>query len=170
MNPLVQEAISITQDLGNVIFIGAVAIMLHTKAGRPSADLDVVLSTKLSDDDLATKKYIKLAAKRDSWQTPRHFKVDIYRKDVSKIPIKSVIDTLKIIKVGQKNRLRVAGLECLIVAKSRAKRAQDLDDLRLLAKKKFGQIDWKILESMTTSRTEFENIRATMNFYRQLSM
>lgn len=165
MNPLVREAINITQDLGNVIFIGAIAIMLHTKTGRPSVDLDIVLSTKLSDDDLVAKKYIKFADKRDSWQTPRHFKVDIYRKNVSKIPMKSVIDTSKIIKVGSKNRLRVAGLECLIVAKSRAKRTQDLDDLRLLAKKEFDQIDWDILESMTTSRSEFETIRATMNFY-----
>ena len=166
MNPLVREAIDITKDIGDVIFIGAVAIMLHTKMGRPSADLDIVLATELSDEDLAEKKYIKLADKRDSWQTPRLFKVDIFRKDVSKIPIKSVIDTSKIIQVDSHNTLRVASLECLIVAKNRAKRPQDLEDLRLLAKKKFNEIEWDVLKSISKTEMEFNGIKSTMTFYR----
>ena len=165
MNPLVREAVEITQDLGDVIFIGAVAIMLHTKTGRPSSDLDIALTTELLDTTLENKGYLRFQEKRDSWQTPRHFKIDIYRKDVSKIPIKLVIETSVRVKVDSSS-VRVAGLETLIVAKMRAGRPQDGEDLRLLARKKFNEINWKVIESMASSEGEFGNIKTTMNFYR----
>ncbi len=165
MNPLVREAIDITKDIGDVIFIGAVAIMLHTNQGRSSADLDIALSTTISDEELEQKKYIRHTDKRDSWYTPRGYKIDIFRKDVSKIPMNLVVETSKIVPVDSKNKVRVAGLECLIVAKSRANRPIDREDLRLLAKRKFEEINWDVLKSMTKLDIEFTTIKSTMNFY-----
>jgi len=166
MNPLVHEAVEIAKDIGDVVLIGAAAVMLHTKIGRSSEDLDFALTTELSDDALLDKGYIKLRDKRDSWQTPRHFKVDFFRKDVGEIPIKSILDMSTIIQVDTKNTLRVISLECLIVAKSRANRSTDREDLRLLAKKRFNETDWDIIKLISKSDMEFEAIKGNMKFYR----
>jgi len=57
MNPLIQEAIDITNDLGDVTFIGAVAVLLHTKQGRESRDLDFVIGAPISKEELEQKRY-----------------------------------------------------------------------------------------------------------------
>lgn len=165
MNPLVREAVEIAKDIGYVVLVGAAAVILHTKEGRSSEDLDFALTTELSDETLLDKRYIKLRDKRDSWQTPRHFKVDFFRKDVGEIPIKSILDMSTIIQVDTKNTLRVISLECLIVAKSRADRSTDREDLRLLAKKRFHEIDWDVVKSISKSDMEFEAMKRNMKFY-----
>lgn len=165
MNPLVREAVEIAKDIGDVVLVGAAAVILHTKEGRSSEDLDFALTTELSDETLLDKRYIKLRDKRDSWQTPRHFKVDFFRKDVGEIPIKSILDMSTMISVDTKNTLRVISLECLIVAKSRADRPTDREDLRLLAKKRFNEIDWDIIKSISKSGMEFETMKRNMKFY-----
>ena len=165
MNPLVREAVEVAKDVGNVVLVGAAAVMLHTKEGRSSEDLDFALASELSDDILLDKGYIKLRDKRDSWQTPRHFKVDFFRKDVGEMPIKSILDMSTIIPVDTKNTLRVISLECLIVAKSRADRPTDREDLRLLAKKRFNEIDWDVIESLSKSDMELESMKRNMKFY-----
>jgi len=165
MNPLVREAVQIAKDVGGVVLIGAAAVMLHAKVGRSSEDLDFALAAKLSDEALMDKGYIKLGDKRDSWQTPRHFKVDFFRRDVGEIPVKSILDTSTMILVDPKNTLRVISLECLVVAKSRADRPTDREDLRLLAKKRFNEIDWDVIKSISKSDVEFETMKKNMKFY-----
>ncbi len=165
MNPLVREAVEIANDIGNVVLIGAAAVMLHAKVGRSSEDLDFALTTELSDEALLDKGYIKFRDKRDTWQTPRYFKVDFFRKDVGEIPIRSILNMSTIIPVDSKNTLRVISLECLIVAKSRANRPTDREDLRLLAKKKFDDIDWDVIKSISKSAMEFEAMKRNMKFY-----
>lgn len=165
MNPLVREAVEIKKDIGDVVLIGAASVMLHTKTGRSSKDLDFALTAELSDESLLNKGYLKFADKRDSWQTPRHFKVDFFRKDVGDISIKSILDMSTIIQVDAKNTLRVISLECLIVTKSRANRPADREDLHLLAKKRFNEIDWDIIKSISKSGMEFETMRKNMKFY-----
>jgi len=165
MNPLVREAVEVAKDIGDVVLVGAAAVMLHTREGRSSEDLDFALASALSDDILLDKGYIKLRDKRDSWQTPRHFKVDFFRKDVGEISIKSILEMSTIIPVDTKNTLRVISLECLIVAKSRADRPTDREDLRLLAKKRFDEIDWDVIESLSKSDMELESMKRNMKFY-----
>lgn len=160
-----REAVEVAKDIGDVVLVGAAAVMLHTKEGRSSEDLDFVLASELSDYILLDKGYIKLRDKRDSWQTPRHFKVDFFRKDVGEISIKSILDMSTIIPVDTKNALRVISLECLIVAKSRADRPTDREDLRLLAKKRFDEIDWDVIESLSKSDMELESMKRNMKFY-----
>ena len=165
MNPLVREAVEIAKDIVNVVLIGAAAVMLHTNMGRSSEDLDFALTTELSDDTLLDKGYVKIPNKRDSWHTPSHFKVDFFRKDVGEIPIKTILDMSTIIQIDSKNTLRVISLECLIVAKTKANRPTDREDLRLLAKKRFNEINWDVLKSLAKSDMEFNTMKRNMKFY-----
>lgn len=57
MHPLIQEAIRITEDLGDVIFVGAVGIFLQTKATRESQDLDFAVAKELPAELLDEKRY-----------------------------------------------------------------------------------------------------------------
>lgn len=166
MNPLVREAIEIAHDLGNVVVIGAVAVMVHTDKGRQSADVDIAMITQLSREEMISKEYFPIPDKRDSWYSPRKIKVDIFRKDVSGIPVETVINTAKPIEVDNHGTiLKVASIEVLIVAKYRAfnqrKSGADESDLRMIAKRKFKEIDWDLLKNITTE-TEFADIKRTM--------
>jgi len=166
MNELIREAIEIVNDLGDVIFIGAIAVMLHTKITRESMDLDFAVTKELTDKFLEDKKYFKFEENGKSVRrTPRGYKIDIYRNDVSRIPLKSVIDTAKEIQVRKNQALKAASLEVLIVAKHRAARLQDSDDLRTMAKRKFKEINWKSLEELADSDVEFKAIRTEMTYF-----
>jgi hypothetical protein len=57
MHPLIQEAIRITEDIGDVVFIVAVAIFLQTKATRESQDLDFAVAKELPAEILDEKRY-----------------------------------------------------------------------------------------------------------------
>ncbi|HEX5457833.1 MAG TPA: hypothetical protein VFX64_05540 [Candidatus Nitrosotalea sp.] len=70
-----------------------------------------------------------------------------------------------IIQVDAKNTLRVISLDCLIVAKSRTNRSTDREDLHLIAKKRFNEIDWDVVKSISKSGMEFEAIQKNMKFY-----
>jgi hypothetical protein len=52
MDPLIREALAIEKDISGVVLIGAAAVILHTKIGRSSEDLDFALTIKLSDNDI----------------------------------------------------------------------------------------------------------------------
>lgn len=54
-NPLLNEAIEITNDLADVTFIGAVAVFMHTIEGRESRDLDFIIAYKITDEELLKK-------------------------------------------------------------------------------------------------------------------
>ncbi|MHB8602604.1 MAG: hypothetical protein ACYC6W_10275 [Nitrosotalea sp.] len=166
MNELIQEAIEIVNDLGDVIFIGAVAVMLHTKMTRESLDLDFVVAKELTNEFLEDKRYFKFEENGKSVRrTPRGYKIDIYSKDVSGIPLKSVINTAREIQVRKNQILKAASVEVLIVAKHRSARLQDSDDLRTIAKRKFKEIDWKSLDELTDSDVEFKAIRTEMTYF-----
>ena len=49
--------------------------MLHTKRSRTSNDVDIVLVTDVSHDDLIELGYIPIEKKRDSGYLPRGIKV-----------------------------------------------------------------------------------------------
>ncbi len=167
---IINEAIEIFNDLVNVIIIGAVAVMIHTKKTRTSFDVDVAVAGEITHDFLIDKGYIPVEGKRDSWSTPRGSKVDFFREDVSDIPIKKIIDTAVKLKVNSKNEVKVASIEVLIVAKFRAfnsvaNRAQDMNDLQIIARKKFKEIDWKLVRQLSKSDLEYDEIRKAMTAF-----
>ncbi|NHI04339.1 hypothetical protein DYY67_1197 [Candidatus Nitrosotalea sp. TS] len=57
MHPLIREALEITQDLGPVTFVGAVAVFLHTKNTRESQDLDFAIMKPITREKLLDKNY-----------------------------------------------------------------------------------------------------------------
>jgi len=169
MNRLTSEAIKIKNDLGSVVFIGGLAVLLQTKSGRQTDDIDFAVARPLSGEFLDGKKYFEHNENgKIVRRTPRGYKVDIYSKDVSGIPVYIVVETTRNVSVDAKNVLKVACVEVLIVAKHRAARKQDRSDLSLFAAKWFDDLDWDLLKSLTESEIEFETIRKTLQFYHDL--
>jgi len=101
--------------------------------------------------------------------TPRNYKIDVYAShELNKIPLKKIIETSETISIDKKDtRVNVICLEGLIVSKFRAKRAQDLSDLNLLAMYCYKKIDWKLLKKFIKGDTEFREIAETMRFYKK---
>jgi hypothetical protein len=168
INQIINEAAQITNELGNIAFVGAVALYFYTKnKSRTTSDLDFAAASSLSDDYLEEKGYPKRYEHgKPTTRTPRGFKIDVYRKDVGDIPVQDIIDTAKSVSVGKnkgRGTIKIASLEVLIVAKHRSPRDQDHADLYDIAKTKFSEIDWQSLHSLTTSDVEFQSIKATMN-------
>lgn len=172
-NQIVKEAIQITNELGNIAFIGAIAVYFHTKGNRSreTHDIDFAMTSNMSNDYLREKGYtIFKEHGKEVTRTPRHFKIDIYRDDVGDIPVQDIISTAKSVSVGKgksKNIVKVANLEVLIVTKYRANRPQDGADLYDIAKTKYLEIDWPSVQSLKESEHEFQEIKTTMNrFYK----
>ncbi len=165
MNPLIQEAISITKDLGDVTFLGAVAVLLHTKSGRQSRDLDFAVATPITDKELEEKGYFKrMEGGEEIRRTPNNYKIDIlYRRPINEIPISVIIKNAIYIPVNKNMKIKVVSLETLILMKARTSRDQDIEDLMYISKQKYNKIDWEKLKSLTKSQTEFINIRTAIN-------
>jgi hypothetical protein len=167
MHPLIQEAIRITEDLGEVIFVGAVGILLQTKATRESQDLDFAVAKELPAEMLDEKRYFVRKVKgKEARYTPRGYKIDIYTRDVSGIPIDRVVTTAKNIEVRKGVTVKAASVEVLVVSKFRAaakRKGTDDVDIRTLAQRKYKEIDWDALRSLTESEMEFRRIKDQMD-------
>lgn len=120
MLDIIGEAYAISNDLKDVVMVGAVAVMLQTNRSRTSHDIDVALTMDTSREDLIGLGYTPVEGKRDSWDSPRGIKVDIYRNDVSGIPVSEIVRTATILNKGTKKEVKVACLEFLIIAKYRS--------------------------------------------------
>ncbi len=168
MHPLIREALKITEDLGPVTFVGALAVFLHTKNTRESQDLDFVIAKPISKEELLDKgyKFITEHGKEKTY-TPRNYKIYVYTdRPLNRISIKTIIDTSKDFKVDNKgSTVHAMGLEALIIAKFRANREeQDYPDLRSLAIQRLDDIDWKMMKKIVDDTTEFDDIRNTIKY------
>lgn len=167
-NQLANEAVHITKELGDVTFIGAVAVFFHTRGlrSRESRDLDFAVAIEIPDEQLLEKGY-KIFEERGKTikRTPRGFKIDIYSEEVGDIQVKDLIHRANTVPVGKKgiNRIKVASLEDLIITKHRARREQDDEDLYDIAKTKFSEIKWSLLQTLVKSDYEFNDIKTTMH-------
>ena len=153
-----------TKELGDVIFIGALATYMYTKSGRDSQDLDFVTEKPLSDDELLSKDYKKSITGKQPWFSPRGTKIDIYTSDISGVSFDWVVKNSKKFPVGKKGSIRILGLESLIIAKHKAARDQDIEDLRNIAQRKLGEIDWSMVRQITGDQFMADNIRRDMEF------
>lgn len=171
MSNVVSEAIEIFNDLKDVIMIGAIAVILHTKKSRTTFDVDVAVAGEISDDFMISKGYIPIQGKRDSWDTPRRGKVDLFREDVSGIPIQTIIKTAVDLPANSKNIIKVACIEVLIVSKYRAFNSQyrpyDKADLQIIARKKFKEIDWGLVKKITKNQLEYDEIKKAMTSFQR---
>jgi hypothetical protein len=174
MHPLIQEAIRITEDLGDVVFIGAVGIFLQTKATRESQDLDFAVAKELPAEMLDEKRYFVRKVKgKEARYSPRGYKIDIYTRDVSGIPIDKVITIAKDIEVRKGVTIKAASVEVLVVSKFRAaakRKGTDDVDIRTLVQSKYKEVDWDILKSLTDSQIEYQRIRNQMDALHRLRL
>lgn len=166
MKQLVREAVEISNELEGVIFVGAIAKYFHTKIMRKSQDIDVAILKPITNEELDAKGYKTIQeGRKEITRTPRGIKIDIFRHDVSGIPINVIKDTSVEIQEG-KAKIRVIGLEALLVAKQRAQRDQDVEDIRELVRRKHKQINYDTLRQITESDAEYSNMLTTINFWK----
>jgi hypothetical protein len=111
---LEQEAVRISDELGQVVFIGALAVNHYTRF-RATKDIDLAMARRLDETQLSGLGYRKKGGSSYSWYTPRGIQVDIYTKEVGKIPVPWIIKTAVTISVGRK-QIKVFSLDWLIVA------------------------------------------------------
>jgi predicted nucleotidyltransferase len=174
-HPLLREAILITKELGDVVFVGATAVLLHigkTRA-RESRDLDFAIAYDISDESLFDKKYIKYPRSgKTEYYSPRGFKLDIYTTDLNHVPVSAIVDTANKFTLDRYKTVKAASLEMLIILKYDANREQDNDDLHRLAVAKPRDINWEVLESLVNSYSEYEfdDIKRNMNELRNIPL
>jgi predicted nucleotidyltransferase len=163
---LEREAIKVSHDLGEVVFVGAFAVVAHVGSYRQTRDLDLAIAAPISEQKLESLGYLtRVEGGNRITRTPNGVKLDIYAEDVGGIVISEIFRTAKVTRVG-KEKIKVMGLEALLLAKLRASRPQDVDDIRQLVRTHSRDIDWNVLGSLTTSSVEIENLR---NIVRALS-
>lgn len=63
--------------------------------------------------------------------------------------------------------IRFANLEILLVLKYRAGRDQDVEDLQLLAQRKFQEIRWNVVQELT-SDTEYPDLKNIITAFRDI--
>ena len=141
-------AIEITQNLKHVVFVGAYAVMTHIGPFRRTRDIDLALASPISDEELEKLGYrIFLEKGKKTIYTHGGVKIDVYLKDVSGIPVSRIFDTAITKQIGKHN-IQVVCLEALLIAKLRAARPQDIDDIQQICRMKGKEIDWKVVESL----------------------
>lgn len=168
MKPIIREAFNITQDLGAVTFVGAVAVILQTNELRQSQDIDFVIANKISNEELLNKQYrIVQENRKEKKYTPRGYKIDMYSlRDLNGIPLQTIIDNAQAITIDKKgNTVNAMNLETLIVSKFRANRDQDNEDLSRIAKIRYNDIQVDKLKELTKSDMELRDIQNTLKFF-----
>jgi predicted nucleotidyltransferase len=143
MNLLIKEAASITRDLGDVTFLGAVAVVFHIRYERQSPGLDFAVATIISDGKLEEKRYFKnIENGKEIRRTPNGYKIDIYHdRPINNIPIPVVLQNAVYVQVSKKIKIKVVSLETLILMKSRARRDKDIEDLMNISKQKYDKVN-----------------------------
>ncbi|MCI4433237.1 MAG: nucleotidyltransferase [Nitrosopumilus sp.] len=164
MNNLVNEALQITKELGDVIFIGALATYMHTKNTRDSRDIDFVVENQIPDDELISKNYHKSMTGKQPWFTPRGFKIDIYTRGIPGVSLDKIIENSKKFTIKNKGEIRVLGLESLIIAKHKAARDQDIEDLKNIAMHRLSQVDWGVVQEIINDEFTTKQIKTDMKF------
>lgn len=171
INPqIIHEAIQITKDLGNVVFIGATALLLHDINNRTTKDIDFVILIDNEYDKnefLLERNYITTLENGKSvtrTPSPRRFKVDVYNEPIGNISVKEIFDKA-VEKIHKKGTVRVASIETLIVLKHRAGRTQDIEDISNITKKYYHKINYAELYSLCENDTEMNEIKNALNFH-----
>jgi hypothetical protein len=174
MNELVQEAVKITNELGeDVTFVGALAVYMYTRTQRSTSDLDFAIAHQISDEELISKQYNRFTENgKEVIRTPRGRKIDIYTNDVGDVPVSEIIRSAKVVKAGSGKKspsIKIASLEVLVCTKYRANRPQDQADLKTLTDIKYNKIDWRVLKTFTKDQLEYDKILSDITRLRELN-
>src|SRR5438445_1703657 len=85
------EAVSITAELGGVVFVGAFAVNYYSPY-RTTRDIDLATVSPLDESKLIRLGYSKVQSRGVTWFTPRGVKVDFYTRDVGSIPVAWIME------------------------------------------------------------------------------
>jgi predicted nucleotidyltransferase len=157
---LESAAVKISRDLKEVVFVGAFAVICHVGPYRQTRDLDLALATPLSDEEFEGLGYrIFHESGKRVIRTREGVKLDVYTKDISGIPVSEVFETAVVKRVGS-DEIRVMCLEALLIAKMRASRPQDIEDVQTLCRRLGKTIRWNIVETLATpmESAELKNV------------
>src|SRR5437870_8796869 len=88
---LKREAVSITDELGGVVFVGAFAVNYYSPY-RTTRDIDLATVSPLDESKLIRLGYSKVQSRGVTWFTPRGVKVDFYTRDVGSIPVAWIME------------------------------------------------------------------------------
>ncbi|KEQ56391.1 Nucleotidyl transferase of unknown function protein [Marine Group I thaumarchaeote SCGC AAA799-P11] len=140
--------------------------MLHTDEQRQSQDLDFVVAEQITNDEFLDKGY-KIDLQRGRKFTPRGYKIDVYHeRSLNDILLEYIIKTADTIPVDNKGTtVNTISLEGLIVAKFRAGRDQDIEDLQRLSIRCESKIDWNEIKNLTKNDVEYHNIEQAIRLY-----
>ena len=142
-----RTAVQIAKDLKQVVFIGAYAAIQYGVA-RSTRDIDIALATPKTDDEFERLGYNTYQERgKKVIRTRNGIKIDVYTKDVSGILIREIFASALTVRKAD-YPIRIMCLEALLLAKMRAGRPQDNDDIRQLCKLRGKAIRWELVESM----------------------
>lgn len=138
-----RAAVQITKDLKEVVFVGAYSAISHG-ISRGTHDIDLALASAVTDEEFEGLGYgVFNEGGKKVIRTEDGIKMDVYTKDVSGIPVQRIFATaIKIRAAG--SPVRIMCLEALLLAKMRAGRPQDTDDIKQLCKLRGKTIRWEL--------------------------
>jgi hypothetical protein len=167
---LLKEARKISEELDDVVFIGAIAVQAHTGRGRQTHDIDLALASPMSEEELENRGYFAhLENGKKVRRSPRGVRVDIYTEDVSGIEVSIISKTAQPKSVGAGETIRIMCLEALLLAKlraSRPSRPQDAQDIQELLSYRKLHIDWTVFEELAANEIEIANLKKLASFRR----
>ena len=160
---LLKDALKISEELDDVVFIGAIAVQAHTGRGRQTHDIDLALASPMSDEELENRGYfVRSENGKKVRRSPRGVRVDIYTKDVSGIEVSVISRTAETKPLGKGSTIRVMCPEALLLAKlraSRPSRPQDAQDIHELFSYRKLNIDWTVIEDVGANETEIATLK-----------
>ncbi|MDE1854154.1 MAG: nucleotidyltransferase [Thaumarchaeota archaeon] len=140
-------AADITGDLKEVVFVGGYAAIKYG-VERMTHDMDLALATPIAEAEFEKLGYgVFIEGGKRVVRTRHGIKIDIYTKDVSGIPVPQIFETAVTIRAAH-SEVRIMCLEGLLLAKMRAGRPQDNDDIRRLCRLHGKEIRWELVEKM----------------------
>ncbi|MHB1909342.1 MAG: nucleotidyltransferase [Nitrososphaerales archaeon] len=167
---LLKEAQKISEELDDVVFIGAIAVQAHTGRGRQTHDIDIALASPMSDEELENRGYfVHLENGKKVRRSPRGVRVDIYTEDVSGIEVSLIFKTAETKSLGKGETIRIMCLEALLLAKlraSRPSRPQDAQDIQELYSYRKLHIDWSVFKELGANEIEIANLKKLASFRR----
>jgi hypothetical protein len=100
-----------------------------------------------------------MKAEKKVIRTPEGVKLDVYTRDVSGIPVSEVFSTAVVKRVGPRE-IQVMCLEVLSIAKMRASRPHDIEDVRTLCRRLGKTIRWGVVDAlaMPPGSAELKNV------------
>ena len=152
-----RAAVEITKDFKEVVFVGAYAA-IHYGVLRGTHDIDLALASPVTEEGFRKLGYgVFNEGGKKVIRTRHGLKLDVYTKDVSGIPVPQIFATAVTVRAAG-SPVRIMCLEALLLAKMRAGRPQDSDDIQQLCRLRGKSVRWEVVGSMANSleRTELK--------------